>query len=617
MVKIALLQLPLQSHDYVYSQENIPLAAGYLAAYLSCMKAPADVMICPERIMNLGGDAAIMHWIEDAAPDIVGFSCYLWNVERTLHLCGLIRQRMEKATIVFGGPEVTPDNGFLLAHGAFHFGVVGEGEETFHELVCSLGGNRRDPADIPGIVLRHGQGWRFTGARPLMTDPGVCPSPFISGIIGPSLRGTVLLETVRGCPMRCAYCYYHKSAPSVRTFPIERAGQEISWASGNGVGEITIIDPCFARRPGLDTLLSVMAGQRSGELCYSCELNAEDLTEALVGAMAKTGLVNVEIGLQSTNARALRNVGRLFNPVSFTRGVRMLRSAGMRVMTDIMVGLPGDGPDDVKRSVDFVLEQDLCDELSVYPLSVLPGTVLRDKAHRFGIGYQHEPPYLVTSCADMTMDDIRQAFAYVEEVSDRDLFPVELPRTQGDRARGHTVSRIVLEDPLKAAEPEPHAIGQALCIDVRHPAWMDRPDLGEKLRHLLAGNPYTLVSWIVPEGLYRGNRTLEWITSTCGAVRHPSDREYMSPVTPIRSRQLFLKGKTVGGRSVFTMIPLDNDRSLPLWAALPAGEGPGEERVHRERMGRLLGYLPKVRYRDLEDARPDALDGLLGTRVYP
>ncbi|HOS96058.1 MAG TPA: cobalamin-dependent protein, partial [Deltaproteobacteria bacterium] len=133
-MKIALLQLPLQSHDYVYSRENVPLAAGYLAAYLAAQGEEAEVRICPGHIMNLGGDAALLRWIVEAEPDLVGLSCYLWNVERTLHLCSLIRQRLERCMIVLGGPEVTPDNVFLQGHGSFHCGVCGEGEETFAEL---------------------------------------------------------------------------------------------------------------------------------------------------------------------------------------------------------------------------------------------------------------------------------------------------------------------------------------------------------------------------------------------------------------------------------------------------------------------------------------------------
>jgi len=616
-VKIALVQLPLQSHDYVYSLENVPLAAGYLASHLSCAGNRAEVAICPPEVVNLGGDAAIMRWLEDVHPVIVGFSCYLWNVERTLYLCSLIRQRMPGSTVVLGGPEVTGDNEFLLGQDSFHVGVVGEGEQAFHELVCAMAGGRQDIRTVPGLVLRD-RGKPFsTGPRALVGDLDSLASPYLAGTIGPAPGGGMLLETVRGCPMRCTYCYYHKSSPEVRTFSVERTAAEVAWSRDHAVDEITIIDPCFARRPDMGALLSALAVNRGPAQRVSCELNAEDLSAELVSAMVQAGLSHVEVGLQSTNPLALKNVGRRFGKGAFIRGVRMLKSAGVRVMTDVMVGLPGDSLEDVRRSIDFVVENDLCDDLSVYPLSVLPGTVLRAGASRHGIRHLSEPPYLVTSSSTMSRDDIRDAFAHVEEVSNRDLFPVELPRKgqRGVRARGAMISRIVLADPAEGTAVEADRIGQALCIEVRDPVWMEQPGLARKLQVIMAANPFSLVSWIIPEAMFRPGTTPAWIRSVCSSVSHPADREYMSPVTPIRSRQLFLEVTTLQGTRVYTMIPLDGDRSRPLWAALPAGAGSEEEEHHRQRLCRLLGYRPEVRFGDLEEPARDVLDDRLGTVI--
>ncbi|HVN71657.1 MAG TPA: radical SAM protein, partial [Desulfomonilia bacterium] len=376
-MKVALIQLPLQSHDYVYSLENIPLAAGYLVSYASAMSAPADFIVCPSDIVNLGGDAAILRWLEEVRPDMVGFGCYVWNIHRTLYLCSLVRQRLERCLIVLGGPEVTPDNDFLLSHESFHFSIVGEGEETFTDLIRSVADGREDMHEIQGLMVRSGRNMLPAGRRGTIRDLGRIPSPYLTGIVGPSLNRNMLMETVRGCPMQCTYCYYHKSSPSVRTFAIDRVRDELSWAISEGLGEVTLIDPCFTRRKDLSSLLEAFASERSETLRFSCELNAEDLDPKIVDALLKAGLAHVEIGLQSTNEKALRNVGRRFDREAFIRGVKMLRSSGVKVMTDIMVGLPGDTLDNVKNSVDFVLAGDLCDELSLYPLSILPGTVLR------------------------------------------------------------------------------------------------------------------------------------------------------------------------------------------------------------------------------------------------
>ncbi len=495
--------------------------------------------------------------------------------------------------------------------------MVGEGEQAFHELVCAMAGGRQDIRTVPGLVLRD-RGKPFsTGPRALVGDLDSLASPYLAGTIGPAPGGGMLLETGRGCPMRCTYCYYHKSSPEGRTFSVERTAAEVAWSRDHAVDEITIIDPCFARRPDMGALLSALAVNRGPAQRVSCELNAEDLSAEMVSAMVQAGLSHVEVGLQSTNPLALKNVGRRFGKGAFIRGVRMLKSAGGRVMTDVMVGLPGDSLEDVRRSIDFVVENDLCDDLSVYPLSVLPGTVLRAGASRHGIRHLSEPPYLVTSSSTMSRATSGMPSPMSRRsrtaISSRWSFPGR--DREAWRARGAMISRIVLADPAEGTAVEADRIGQALCIEVRDPVWMEQPGLARKLQVIMAANSFSLVSWIIPEAMFRPGTTPAWIRSVCSSVSHPADREYMSPVTPIRSRQLFLEGTTLQGTRVYTMIPLDGDRSRPLWAALPAGAGSEEEEHHRQRLCRLLGYRPEVRFGDLEEPARDVLDDRLGTVI--
>jgi radical SAM superfamily enzyme YgiQ (UPF0313 family) len=617
-VKVAFVQLPVQSHDYAYSIENVPLAAGYLVSYAASYNTPAEMLICPSTTQNLGGDAAILKWLDDVRPDIAGFSCYLWNIERTLNLCRMIKERFDRCLIVLGGPEVTPDNHFLLSHGEFHIGVVGEGEETFLELLRAAGRGLEDIRAVSGIMVREGTRWFCTSPRAPIHVLDQIPSPYLTGLLGPSLNKSMIIETVRGCPMRCSYCYYHKRSPRVRHLPQDRISAEFFWARQKGMGEVTIIDPCFGRRPGLINLLKAIAEAGQGKLPFSCELNAEDLNEQLVDALVKAGLMHVEIGLQTTNAETLKNIGRFFDPDAFIRGIKLLKKAGVLVMTDIMVGLPGDSLDDVKRSIDFVLEEGLCGDLSIYPLSVLPGTVLRKQAQRFGINYQHEPPYLVTRTAEMDCDAIRSAFAYAEEATGNDYFPVELPRISalGKTTTARFVSRIIIETGMKDEPIGPDEIGQALCIEVRDPAYLDHKEsLRNWLHALLSENPYTLISWVFPDDFFHRLKTIEFISSCCPRINHPADREYMVTFTPKRSCQLFLRSRIKGGGSILTRVALSDDVSRPIWAALPEEAGPDQEQLHSERMATLLGYRPEMRYHDLPQGKTDIIDDLLATRI--
>jgi hypothetical protein len=614
-VKTAFVQLPVQSHDYGYSLENVPLAAGYLAASVSLSIPESSASICPESVANSGGDAAILKWLEDSRPDLIGFSCYVWNIDRSLYLCREIRKRLNGIILVLGGPEITSDNEFLREHEVFDFGVIGEGEETFRELVRALDGGKKDFTGIRGLMIRGEQGWTDAPARtPVRTLEDV-PSPYLTGILSPSMRKSIIVETVRGCPMRCTYCYYHKHQSGVRTFPQKRIEAEFAWGMAAGVKEITMVDPCFGRRPDLMALLERLAANGPGRPSFSCELNAEDLTDELVSALVKAGLVHVEVGLQSTKEETLRNVGRRFDRSAFARGVNLLRNAGVRVMTDIMVGLPGDALDDVRRSMDFVLEGRLYDELSLYPLSVLPGTVLRAQARQFGISRQPFPPYLVTRTAWMERDDICKAFEYAEEVTGLDYFPVEVPQTGSpdDSSAGAWVGRIVIDAGGKDEPVRPEEIGQSLCIEVRDPRFMaGRDSLRKKLRDLLTANPYTLVTWIVPDACIADPEVIPFVSTIAPRIDHPSDREYMSTTAPLKSCRLFIRSPLAGGEAILTQIPLSRDDSRPLWAYIPASAGPDQERMHTARIEALLGYAPGIRFHDFPNTK--AAPGMTAVR---
>ena len=132
-MKVLLFQLPIQTHDFFFSNENIPLAPAYLQIIASDLGIDAELL--PGHLMRYGSDQAILRSILDAKPNIVGMSCYLWNLERSLFLSGQIKRRLPECRVVLGGPEVTPGNAFLLRYHGFDIGVVGEGEEVWRQLL--------------------------------------------------------------------------------------------------------------------------------------------------------------------------------------------------------------------------------------------------------------------------------------------------------------------------------------------------------------------------------------------------------------------------------------------------------------------------------------------------
>ncbi|MGC4116475.1 MAG: radical SAM protein [Myxococcales bacterium] len=517
----------MQSHDAIFSNANFPLALGLLASWARRALPEVELSILGE-VASTGGDAAILEALLDSEPDLVGFGCFVWNVERSLALAGALKRRRPRTKVVLGGPEVALDNLLLRRSNAFDIAVQGEGEQTFDELLAALLAG--SPIDaVPGLILRSP--WRLTAPRAPIEPVDRIPSPFLDGSLRAGRRRTMVVESVRGCPLRCAYCHYHKSFPRLRAFDLSRVEGELDWARQHLIRELTFVDPCFARRPELNAFLDLLVRRKGPPV--RCELNVEDITPKLARTLARAGVAEAEVGLQTTNPVALRIAQRGFRRERFIEGVRCLRGEGVRVMLDVMVGLPGDRLEDVQRSVAFAVENDLFDDLKVYPLCVLPGTVFRANAKRLGLRYQPLPPYHVLETASMTPADIHQALASAEEIADVDLFPAEVPPAR-NRVRvqpGRAIAKLASAD-----------VRQSLRIDLEDTGWKKRlPELRAALGPALAANRYSLLSLFVPPDPFPSADDVRSLESLFPRADHTLDRDWFATTGPSRSVQVFVR----------------------------------------------------------------------------
>jgi radical SAM superfamily enzyme YgiQ (UPF0313 family) len=535
-MKILLLQLPIQGHDFFYSNENIPLAAAYLKAVAA--RQDIDVELVPRSIMSYGSDQAILRFLVEARPVLVGMSCYQWNVERSLFLSRELKRELPSCTIVLGGPEITPDNDFLLRHGDFDVGVVGEGETTWESLLHSFPHIPR----LPGLLLKGKIGqWRFTGTSTSRVSLRHLPSPYLSGYLDPHLDKVLWLETVRGCVHRCAYCYYHKQAPGLGLFTRERILSEVRRARDRGIEEVVFLDPCFARRPRLGALLDRLAADHNaGEMGFHAECNAEDIDAVTAKQFSLARFTQLEVGLQSTKARTLRLIRRRFRPQRFLEGVKHVRKRGVRVMVDLIAGLPGDALDDIRKSLDWVHEHDAYDFLMLYPLSLLPATELRQRSRELGLSAMPFPPYFITHTPEIDATEIRQAFRYYEERMEEDICPPEMPSALDPKAKDFSLPgglrNVITWHTREQVTPlsfswDHTAYSLTICFSAEV---LKFPDMWVRLiRDYLEHNPFTLLSVEVPPDSFP--KDLEPLWQLAGEHRHVIDRDYTVTHTPYRS----------------------------------------------------------------------------------
>ena len=371
------MQLPVPEIQPLYNEGNIPLAAGYLRAYAES-KAPSgalDIRIIPRDIANFGGDAAILEWILETRAAIVGFTSYMWNVERNIRMAQRLKERIPGIITILGGPEIAGKH-WAFAEPAIDAFVVGEGERAFIELLIQF--ERKLPLQ------------RFFSSQEYL-DLSCLPNPYLQEIIVPSTGEPMLLETMRGCPYQCTYCFYSKSYSRMRYFPEDLIGSFFAMARQYRVPEVYVMDPSFNVAPGLEARLDKIAAANTTDIPLHTEIRLESVTPQIARSMKQAGFHSAEVGLQSITPQALEAIHRSFDREAFIAGARNLQQQGIDAKTGVILGLPYDTPQDFAATLEFLIDLNLQESMEIYPLSILPGTTLRDQAGEFGLDRFHNP----------------------------------------------------------------------------------------------------------------------------------------------------------------------------------------------------------------------------------
>lgn len=415
---VLLVQLPIPPSGIQPVRGNIPLAAGCLKLFARRhgLEDRFRIEILPADEANRCGDEGLVQAIATREPWLVGFSCFLWNVERTLWLAERIKERRPQTLCVAGGPEATLDNRLLSDAPAIDYLVIGEGEQTFCELLAALDACGA-AGPVEGVWTRAMAPSEFR-PRTALSDLDAVASPYTAGILAPDEQGTMLLETARGCRHRCKFCYYPKSFAAQHFLSEAKIAECLDYALRRGVREVAILDPTLNQRDDFSDFLRLLArGNPQRSYCFSGELRAEGIDAQTAGLLKAANFSEVEIGLQSVDAEAQRLMGRRVQLDRFADGVHAILDAGICARVDLILGLPGDTVDSVRRGIDFLIDNRAYGEIQVFHLSILPGTAFRRDAGALGLDYQNRPPYGVLatptlSLADMAMlmDEAQDAF---------------------------------------------------------------------------------------------------------------------------------------------------------------------------------------------------------------
>lgn len=335
---------------------------------------------------------AILADLYKRGPQAIAFSCYIWNWNIVRELLAELPKVMPDTDIWLGGPEVSHNVIVIVEKYPWLTGVmVGEGEETFLELMEHYCAGDKELAEIKGLWL---PGTGFTGERmPVDIDR----IPFFYEDVSTFENRIIYYETSRGCPYRCSYCM-SSIEKGVRLRSLSKVKRELAFFLEHRVPQVKFIDRTFnCVHEHAMAIWRFLLENDNGVTNFHFEISADILTgeELTILRGMRPGLMQLEIGVQSVNPDTLREIRRVMDPGRLENAVKYIREGNnIHIHLDLIAGLPYETYDSFINSFNRVYHMEP-DQLQLGFLKVLKGSYMYEKADDYGIGYRSLPPYEV------------------------------------------------------------------------------------------------------------------------------------------------------------------------------------------------------------------------------
>lgn len=385
---------------YIHNSLALPCLAAY------CSEGCGDIATREFTVHE--PKESILAMLMEEAPDVIGFSVYLWNRREILDLVDALAVARPELRIVLGGPDVSFDGDALLAaHPGITALICGEGEEPLRKLLMAWQQDR-EPAAVPRALLRRGNAIIQGPDTPPLSSLDAIPSPLQAGLVDLE-RGFVYYETSRGCPFHCSFCLSARDN-HMRSYSMARIQEDLRLLMEREVAKVKLVDRTFnydATR-AREIFAFILAHNRVTHFHF--EIGAHLLDEATLALLDSVphDMFQFEIGVQSTLASTLDIIDRKVNLEKLEQNVRHLVASGrIHLHLDLVAGLPGDNLASVLASIDRVIALKP-HHLQVEPVKLLPGSPLRDEAAARQIRFDPNPPYTILGSPDFAYAELQQ-----------------------------------------------------------------------------------------------------------------------------------------------------------------------------------------------------------------
>jgi len=364
----------------------LPIVSGQLQAYAQKQKGyefmpihfkrePIDVLVKKHK-----------------KPEISAFSCSMWNMNLSLKVAKLVKENNPDCLIIFGGANVPFDaDEFLKKYSFIDLTVRGEGEIAFDEILIE-NKKERNFSNIKGISYRSGRKIIKTKDRELIKDLDVYPSPYLEGVFDELIKNNkysfqAIVETNRGCPYNCAYCFWGWGGmgKKYRFFSVNRIKKIADWIAKNKIEYVFCSDSNFGMFPRDLDIAKIFVKVKKKynypdkfRVCYS--KNSQDTVFKIGELFHKNKLdKSVTLSRQSDNKSTLKVIGRdNIEQLQFNKLQHKCNKKDIPVYTELIIGLPNESYNSFVNGVENILKAGIQNQLFMYHCQVYPNTTLNN-----------------------------------------------------------------------------------------------------------------------------------------------------------------------------------------------------------------------------------------------
>ena len=361
----------------------------------------------------------IANQIFDARPDVLGLSCYIWNIELVKQLLPLVHKLLPECKIICGGPEVSYETKeFMQEFSMVDYVVRGESEEAFHELMQALiEGKSNEDIKIKGVAKRNLDNTIDENVAVTVADLDTIKFPYDDEDIESLKDKIIYYESSRGCPYSCKYCL-SCATRGVRYRSLDKVFAELSYFIRHNVRQVKFVDRTFnADKKHYLPILEFIAKQEC-RTNFHFEIVAHHIDDEIKEVLKNMpkGRVQFEIGIQSTNIKTLGKISRANPWEEMTNNIKSIMAYGnIHLHVDLIIGLPYEDITSFAKSFNdvYLLQADM---LQVGFLKLLKGAAMNDLIEEHNYVYMPQAPYQVISNKYMDYTTMRKLQIFVDVV---------------------------------------------------------------------------------------------------------------------------------------------------------------------------------------------------------